>query len=85
MCGGTLQANRIEYDHTIPLQLGGDSSLENCQVLCSVCHRHKTAKEDVPTIAHVKRIRDRRIGVKKRSGFRGWRTFGGKVVWNDKR
>ena len=41
-CGST---NGLEYDHIIPLALGGNGSLDNGQVLCTACHRHKTLSE----------------------------------------
>jgi hypothetical protein len=33
-----------EVDHVIELAAGGDNSIENLQVLCSPCHKVKTAK-----------------------------------------
>ena len=33
-----------EVDHVIELAAGGDDSIENLQVLCSACHKVKTAK-----------------------------------------
>jgi hypothetical protein len=33
-----------EVDHVIELDAGGDNSIENLQVLCSACHKVKTAK-----------------------------------------
>ena len=33
-----------EVDHVIELAAGGDNSIENLQVLCSPCHKAKTAK-----------------------------------------
>jgi 5-methylcytosine-specific restriction endonuclease McrA len=33
-----------EVDHVIELDAGGDNTLENLQVLCSPCHKAKTAK-----------------------------------------
>jgi 5-methylcytosine-specific restriction endonuclease McrA len=33
-----------EVDHVIELAAGGDDSIENLQVLCSPCHKVKTAK-----------------------------------------
>jgi hypothetical protein len=33
-----------EVDHIIELAAGGDNTLENLQVLCSPCHKAKTAK-----------------------------------------
>src|SRR6266852_9565439 len=57
----------IEYDHIINWHLSRDSSLDNCQCLCTPCHLKKTAGYDIPTIAKVTRIADGRIGIK-RSG-----------------
>jgi hypothetical protein len=33
----------LQYDHVIPLALGGASSVENLQLLCGVCNRAKGA------------------------------------------
>lgn len=63
-CAAKLMPGRIEYDHRIPDALGGDPTLENCVVLCSTCHGAKTAGEDVPRIAKMKRIRDKHVGAK---------------------
>jgi hypothetical protein len=37
--------------------------LDNCAVLCHVCHDEKTRKHDVPRIAKMKRVRDRHNGI----------------------
>jgi 5-methylcytosine-specific restriction endonuclease McrA len=34
-----------ECDHRIPLEDGGPHHIDNLQVLCTPCHRHKTAHE----------------------------------------
>ena len=39
-CGDTAN----EVDHVIELASGGEDSIENLQVLCSACHKVKTAK-----------------------------------------
>lgn len=62
-CGLKLQVGRITYDHRIPDWLGGDNSLENCQVLGWCCDKPKT-KEDQGRIAKTKRIIDRHTGAK---------------------
>ena len=54
-----------EYDHRVPLMMGGESTLENCQVYCKTCHAAKTHKEDVPRIAKAKRIEAKHIGAKR--------------------
>ena len=46
---------RPEVDHIIPIALGGDSiGFGNHQVLCRLCHKHKT-KQDISAIAKSKR------------------------------
>lgn len=58
----TRIAARPEYDHKLPLALGGASDLLNCQVLCQKCHRIKTSTGDVPRIAKAKRQQRKAIG-----------------------
>ena len=42
-CG---RAGRMEVDHVVPLDRGGDPwALDNLQALCRACHVHKTAGE----------------------------------------
>lgn len=62
---GCKVLGRAEYHHGIPLALGGASSLENCVVLCSKCHRIHTSTIDVPAISKVKRIRAKSTGTKR--------------------
>lgn len=69
-----------EYDHVIEETLTHDNSLENCMVLCARCHRLKT-NENRPEIDKTRRIAEKRAGVRKRQGFKGWRKFSGEVVW----
>lgn len=72
-CGGHCQKctarilGRPEYDHILPDALGGEPVLENCQVLCSKCHRLKSSGEDVPRIAQTKRIKRKTINAWPRS------------------
>jgi 5-methylcytosine-specific restriction endonuclease McrA len=63
-CGARLQPGRIHYDHAIPDALGGEPTLANCAVLCTACHGVKTARQDVPQIAKMKRQRAAHIGAK---------------------
>lgn len=39
-CGATFD---LQYDHVIPLALGGADSVENLQVLCAPCNQEKGA------------------------------------------
>lgn len=34
-----------EFDHVLPIALGGESTVENCAVNCAKCHRAKTVKD----------------------------------------
>jgi 5-methylcytosine-specific restriction protein A len=83
-CGARLTIGKYAYDHRIPDALGGEPTLQNCQVLCAACHKTKTGKSDVPAIAKTKRIRDREIGIKKSRSIRSWRRFDGTPVFAPK-
>lgn len=63
-CGGFILAG-AQYDHRIPDALGGEPTIENCEVLCSPCHRRKTSKVDVPAIAKAKRNEAKAANAKK--------------------
>lgn len=63
-CGTPLRVGKTHYDHVLPDALGGEPTLENCAVLCSGCHGVKTARQDVPTIAKMKRQRAKHLGAK---------------------
>lgn len=67
--GVKLRVGDIFYDHIIADGLGGEPTLDNCQVLCRSHHDAKTFKSDVPKIAKGKRLRLREAGIKKRSSF----------------
>lgn len=66
-CGGCKlpidAASGCEWDHIIPLELGGDDEIENLQPLCRSCHRTKTTV-DVGRIAKAKRVAARHVGIK---------------------
>jgi hypothetical protein len=40
-CGSDFE---LQYDHVIPFAMGGASTVENLQLLCASCNRHKGAK-----------------------------------------
>lgn len=65
-CNAKLPSGGFHYDHVLPDWLDGEPTLENCEVLCIVCHKIKT-KADIARIAKTKRLRDRDQGIK-RSG-----------------
>jgi 5-methylcytosine-specific restriction protein A len=68
-----------EYDHVIPLILGGQNRETNLQLLCSECHAVKT-KRDVKIKAKVARVQKRHLGIKKPRTMTSWRRFDGTVV-----
>jgi hypothetical protein len=51
------------YDHIQPDGLGGEPTLENCQVLCRTCHELKTSTEDVPVMAKADRSFRKQFGL----------------------
>lgn len=61
-CGCRLVS--AQYDHILPVMLGGESTMENIQVLCIKCHRLKTTQADIPRIAKTKRIAAKHRGAK---------------------
>ena len=61
-CGALITVGKYAFDHDLADGLGGEPTLENCVVLCLVCHAEKTTKHDVPTIAKMKRQRDNHQG-----------------------
>lgn len=58
----TLPATPAEYDHAIPLILGGPNCESNLQLLCVPCHRAKT-KIDVKLKAKVARVRKKHLSI----------------------
>jgi len=44
-CGANGKGIRLQIDHIIPYNLGGETSIENSQTLCSVCNRDKKLNE----------------------------------------
>ena len=40
-CGGEFPPRVFEVDHIVPLQLGGNESMDNKQLLCPSCNRKK--------------------------------------------
>ena len=79
-CGAKLTVGKVVYDHRVPDQMGGEPTLENCQVLCAACNKPKTAK-DAGDIAKAKRLERRRLGIRKPRSFKSWRRFSGAIVY----
>lgn len=53
-----------EFDHIIPLILGGRHAESNLQLLCVECHAGKS-RLDVKLKAKVARVRQRNLGIRK--------------------
>lgn len=68
-CTAKLFVGKFHYDHVIPDAMGGEPTLENCEVLCTACHGIKTFTRDVPVIAKAKRQAAKHRGIRKRSTF----------------
>jgi 5-methylcytosine-specific restriction enzyme A len=92
-CGVLLRAGDLHYDHIIPDGLGGEPTLENCQVICiKLCHNKKTHQEDNPVMQKADRVlkktfsiatrKGRPIPGSKASGFK--KKFDGSVIRRDK-
>ena len=56
ICGWPIRGNDFDLDHIIPLAIGGPDDVDNLRPVHRSCHRRKTAEEDAPTIAKVRRI-----------------------------
>lgn len=71
-CATKLMAGSYHYDHITPDGLGGEPTLENCQVLCLTCHKGKTVSEDNPRMQKADRIRKKHVyGIRPKSRFPG--------------
>lgn len=75
--GGKLRA---EFDHVIPLILGGENRESNLQLICHECHAGKT-KRDVKIKARVAKSRKRQLNIRKPRTLRAWRKFDGTPVF----
>ena len=66
VCGHKLGSlDEIDWDHIIPLELGGTNEKENFQGLHKTCHKEKT-RQDVKAISKARRIRNKRLGLKQK-------------------
>lgn len=69
-CGVKLFPGRFQYDHIVAFAIGGEPTLDNCQVLCSggraTCHGLKTAEQDTPRAAKTKRQHAKNLGIRSR-------------------
>ena len=75
--GGKLRA---EFDHVIPLSIGGKHEEGNLALVCNECHAAKT-KLDVKIKAKIARVRKKHLGIKKPRSITSWRRFNGERVY----
>ena len=68
-CGGRLWIGKIRYNHRIPDGIGGEPTLDNCEVLCIACDNPQTYEIDIPRVAKAKRVQRKHAGIKKPSRF----------------
>lgn len=61
-CHTILKIGEGDADHIIPVELGGESEIENGQWLCRPCHKGKTAL-DIKMIRKAERVRDKHLNV----------------------
>ena len=54
-------ATGLEWDHIIPLAMGGEDEIANLQPLCRADHRSKTGS-DATAIAKAKRLEAKHLG-----------------------
>lgn len=71
-CRAKLSWDNTQWDHIVPLALGGENSAENFQAICIDCHSTKTRGNGATTAgSDIGRIaKTRRIAGKKASRFR---------------
>jgi 5-methylcytosine-specific restriction enzyme A len=76
-----MSGEKWDCDHRIALINGGEHREHNLRLICAWCHTKKTT-EDVAEKSMISKRRKKHLGIKKPTGFRGWRRMDGTVVWN---
>jgi 5-methylcytosine-specific restriction protein A len=66
-CNYELRPRQFTFDHIVCDALGGEPTLENCQILCPSCDDFKTNTQDKPRIAKAIRLHEKHIGLRKPS------------------
>lgn len=60
---------KVQYDHIVPLWLGGENRESNLQAVTEAAHKNKTRAE-ATVRAKCNRTRKKHLGIKKPSSFR---------------
>lgn len=77
-CGNELRSGGVYYEHMDPDGLGGDNTLENCQVRCANCKKAKD-KVDNARMTKADNVAKASYGLKrKKKPFPGSRASGWK-------
>ena len=86
LCQLRIQAERgeaWEVEHVEAREISGRDDWDNLRPEHVKCHKVKTAK-DKAIIAKCNAVRNKHLGIKKRSGFKGWRRMDGTVVYAER-
>ena len=54
-CQNCSSRDNLQFDHVIPLALGGSNTAENIELLCRKCNQAKSAKLTAPPMREVVR------------------------------
>lgn len=84
LCGCIINAGRgeaWEVEHVEAREISGRDDWANLRPAHVDCHKVKT-KEDKAIIAKCNRVRNRHLGIRKRTSFRGWRKMNGDIVFS---
>lgn len=88
LCGSCQRklypGDKWDCDHRVALVNGGQNREKNLRLLCAWCHKSKT-RQDVAIKSKTYRTRAKHLGIKRKTGFRGWRKFNGTAVFSNER
>lgn len=56
-CKRQFPYDGLTVDHITPRYYGGEHVIENCQLLCNICHNRKSRREDPSRVEANKRMR----------------------------
>jgi 5-methylcytosine-specific restriction endonuclease McrA len=65
-CNAVLTRRRVEFDHFVAAELGGQATFDNCRAVCVLCHRAKYPA-DAAKIAQAKRREAADLGAQRPS------------------
>lgn len=83
LCGCIINAGRgeaWEVEHVEAREISGRDDWANLRPAHVDCHKVKT-KEDKAIIAKCNRVRNKHLGIRKRTSFRGWKKMNGDIVF----